>query len=102
MADKVETSHICKLDDSNYRQWKQQVSIVLEAKELWDIVSGDDPAPDPADAALLAAWRKKDARARATIVTLLDKNNSTNNGTSGMAKLVSSWHYLQGPYRPLT
>jgi len=38
-------------------------------------VSGDEPAPDPADAALIAAWRKKDARARATIVTLLDKNN---------------------------
>jgi len=30
------------------------------------------------------------------------KRHSTNNGTVGMAKQISSWWYLKGPYRPLT
>ena len=51
---------------SNYRTWKFSMKMLLEAKDLWGIVSGDEVKPEEEGGSL--AWDKKAHRAMATIV----------------------------------
>src|SRR5436309_15609179 len=71
MADRVEESYKVEplKGSSNYRTWKFSMKMSLEAKDLWEIVSGEEAKP-AADAATktITAWDKKARRAMATIV----------------------------------
>jgi len=49
----------------NYRTWKFSMKMLLEAKDLWDIVSGEEVKPEEGSS---LAWDKKAHRAMATIV----------------------------------
>lgn len=75
MGKKIDITHVVRLDDSNYERWKLQITTVLEAAEVLEVVNGTSPQP-PAGDAVLPAWRKKDAEARAIIVPTLDKNQT--------------------------
>jgi hypothetical protein len=64
---------IDKLDGSNYNRWKFQVSLLLKANDLWDVVSGDIAKPGssakPEDR---KDWMKKDVEAMSIISSTLD------------------------------
>jgi len=76
MARKIDTSHVVKLDDTNYQRWKLQVSLVLKASEVWTVVDGTAPRPDDTKAVEQKAWDLKDIQAQALIVPLLDKKET--------------------------
>src|SRR5271169_5151102 len=55
------TYNIDKLTETNYRSWAQQLQWILEERNLWHIVKGEELAPEapsipgtPADAAATA------------------------------------------------
>jgi hypothetical protein len=50
----------------NYRTWKFSMKMVLQAKDLWEVVSGEENRPETEKGAL--AWDKKARKALATIV----------------------------------
>jgi len=72
MSKKIDTSHIVKLDDTNYQRWKLQISLVLRAREVWDITNGKTTRTDPvADATGAEDWDKLDMEAQAIMVPTL-------------------------------
>ena len=42
---------------ANYRTWKFSTKMVLQAKDLWEVVSGEEVRPEAEKAA--QAWEKK-------------------------------------------
>ena len=54
---------------ANYRTWKFSMKMVLQARDLWEVVSGEEVKPDAEKAA--QAWEKKARKALATIVLAL-------------------------------
>ena len=54
---------------SNYRTWKFSMRMVLQAKDLWEVVSGEEVRPAAADEK--ASWEKKARKALATIALAL-------------------------------
>jgi gag-polypeptide of LTR copia-type/Domain of unknown function (DUF4219)/Zinc knuckle len=54
---------------ANYRTWKFSMRMVLQARDLWEVVSGEEVKPEEAKAAL--AWEKKARKALATIALTL-------------------------------
>ncbi|CAD6984002.1 unnamed protein product [Tilletia controversa] len=50
---------------ANYDDWRWQLDMVLRAKDLWDVVSGDEARPEGAQRA--SAWDKKTSQALALI-----------------------------------
>jgi len=54
---------------SNYRTWKFSVRMVLQAKDLWEVVSGEEAQPSATDEK--AAWERKARKALATIALTL-------------------------------
>lgn len=81
----TETVRIEKLQEaSQYAVWKFQVQVVLNASEIFDVVSGDETKPEnPATDATatektaavkaISDWKKKDAKAQKIIVTSLSQ-----------------------------
>src|SRR5882757_2870022 len=69
---KIDTTHVVKLSDKNFEQWRLQISLILRAADLWDVVSGLTPRPEID----FAAWDKKDVQAMAVIVPTLDAGNT--------------------------
>ncbi|CAG7650169.1 unnamed protein product, partial [Allacma fusca] len=59
-----------KLVGSNYPTWRFQISLVLEAAELFDIVDGTIKIPE--DEGAKKTWKKKDLQARSLIAPTLD------------------------------
>jgi hypothetical protein len=57
---------LSEVDD--FQVWKFQLTIILRANELYDIVTTDTPEDQRTE-----AWKKKDANAQRVIVTTLDK-----------------------------
>jgi len=57
---------IAKLNNQNYQTWKFKVELLLIRDDLWSVVV--DEQPDP----VMAEWRGKDRKARATICLLLE------------------------------
>ena len=47
---------------ANYRTWKFSMKMVLQAKDLWEVVSGEEVKPEADKAG--QAWEKKDAQAK--------------------------------------
>ena len=75
-------TRIDKFDGTNYHLWKFKMQMVLEEKDLWDVVDGTDERPAIEDGRdeselsaaehrtlleALKAWDKKDRRAKALI-----------------------------------
>ena len=57
---------------ANYRTWKFSMRMVLQARDLWEVVSGEEVKPGGAEAAAAAqAWEKKARKALATIALAL-------------------------------
>src|SRR5271170_3875770 len=54
---------------SNYRTWKFSIRMVLQARDLWEVVSGEEVKPGEETAAL--AWEKKERKALAIIALAL-------------------------------
>ena len=65
---KIDTSQIPRLGDANYTTWKFQVSLVLKAHNLFQVVNGTEkkPATSP------ETWIEKDNQAMAIIASLVD------------------------------
>jgi hypothetical protein len=58
---KLGISHVVKLDDENYEQWRLQITLILKAGKFWDVVSATDTA----------VWDQTDIEAQALIVPTL-------------------------------
>jgi hypothetical protein len=58
-----------RLNDTNYADWRIKMEALLEEKELWDVVSGDEtmPATGP-NSKLAKAFRRKQRLAHAKII----------------------------------
>jgi hypothetical protein len=54
---------------ANYRTWKFSMKMVLQARDLWEIVSGEEVKPDAEKTG--QAWEKKARKALATIALAL-------------------------------
>src|SRR5438270_2419386 len=54
---------------ANYRTWKFSLRMVLQARDLWEVVSGEEPKPEIEKGA--QAWEKKARKALATIALAL-------------------------------
>jgi hypothetical protein len=67
----VRTDNVEKLNGGNFNRWKLQISLILEASDLWDVVTGDEAIPG-SDDAKIKKWKKKDVQARSIIVPTLD------------------------------
>jgi gag-polypeptide of LTR copia-type/Domain of unknown function (DUF4219) len=63
---------LTKLNDSNYRYWKLQVTLSLQAKKLWPVVCGESLRPRIAGDAQIA-WDERDLEARALLVPTLEE-----------------------------
>ena len=66
---------LTKLNDSNYRYWKLQVTLSLQAKKLWPVVSGELLRPENAGEEQIA-WDEKDLEARALLVPTLEQRQT--------------------------
>lgn len=76
-----ETIRIDKLQEqSQFTSWRFQVRVTLIARDIFDVVSGNETKPEPAAANVetavvtetnkkILAWKKKDARAQGIIAT---------------------------------
>jgi len=73
---RIDISQTVKLNESNFKRWKFQIKPVLEAPELWGVVSGNTPRPTTGTtlAANQAEWDKKDVEARAIIGPTLSES----------------------------
>src|SRR5579859_7778023 len=66
-ANAEETYKVEPLQGSaNYRPWKFSMRMVLQAKDLWEVVTGEEVKPEAEKAA--QAWERKARKALATIV----------------------------------
>src|SRR6188472_418177 len=66
-----------KLTDSNYREWVFRMKIKLEAYDVWEITSGEEPKPTGMTAEAkkeIRDWKKRDAQARILIVNCLSSS----------------------------
>ena len=68
--DKEESYKVELLQGSaNYRTWKFSMKMVLQARDLWKVVSGEEVKPDAEK--LGQAWEKKARKTLATIALAL-------------------------------
>src|SRR5579862_2096253 len=107
-----DTYHIPKLTEENYRSWAQQLTWILDEKELLDIVEGTEPKPIPSpDSATasqpevkaeyeksLAAWMKKMKKARSIIGASVSPSVMTY--IEGMDDPAKMWTELEDRYNP--
>jgi hypothetical protein len=71
---------------SNYRTWKFSMKMVLQAKDLWEVVSGDEAKPVDEKAA--QAWEKKARKALAAIALTL---SAVTEGLAAMGQRHGRW-----------
>ena len=70
------SQHIDKFDGTNFHLWKFKMQMVLEDKDLWSIVSGEEvePVGEGTTEASLQKFRKRARKAMATICLSLCNN----------------------------
>ena len=76
MGKKVDVTHVVKLDDTNYPRWKFQVTLVLKAAEVWEVVSRATVRPAATNPDAVKAWEKKDVEAQAIMATTINKHQT--------------------------
>lgn len=64
-----------RLNGSNFKLWKFQITAILRGKGLIEIVGGTETAPDPADSRY-KDWIKKDGQAMAILFSSLDSTQA--------------------------
>jgi hypothetical protein len=78
---------IDKLTASNYDTWKQKIELVLAFRELDEVVFNVESTKFLQDAAAIAEFKKKDAKAKAVIgLTLSDEHWSVSVGPNPLLK----------------
>lgn len=71
-AELLENGQIEKLSGKdNFQFWKFQVVVAFKAKEVYDVVTGDETVPAEANA--LAKWKVKDAKAQKLITSTVER-----------------------------
>jgi len=75
IVQRIDTTHVVKLNNANYELWKLQISLILKSAKLWDVVSGTSTRPT-AGADVIAAWDELDIKARALMVPTLNEANA--------------------------
>lgn len=70
----LEKLGVTRLNGSNYSSWKFKIELLLIREDLWEYVTGTCPGETQANQAAVAAWKKGDQKARATIGLLVDDN----------------------------
>eukprot|EP00112_Aurelia_sp_Birch-Aquarium-sp1_P016297 Seg3683.4 transcript_id=Seg3683.4/GoldUCD/mRNA.D3Y31 product="Copia protein" protein_id=Seg3683.4/GoldUCD/D3Y31 len=70
------SQHIDKFDGTNFHLWKFKMQMVLEDKDLWGIVSGDEvePVGEGTTNTSVQKFRKRARKAMATICLSLSDN----------------------------
>jgi hypothetical protein len=79
---------------SNYRTWKFSMRMVLQAKDLWEVVSGEEEKPTEDKKAVV--WEKKARKALATIALALSVSEKENIIECTMPK--AAWEVLEKLY----
>src|SRR5438128_11046226 len=61
----IRTDNVERLNGKNFNTWRMDITGILEAADLSEIVDGTEVRPT--EEAPLKAWKKKDAKARSVI-----------------------------------
>jgi hypothetical protein len=98
MSSSTTTEEVYKVEplqgSRNYRTWKFSMKMVLQAKDLWEVVSGEEEKP--ADDKKVAAWERKARNALATIALALSAVEKENIIDSTTPK--EAWDVLKKLY----
>ena len=89
-----------KLNHSNYEIWSQKIEMLLIRDDLWDVIKLDPPVTTgdkPASAADVAAWSRKDDKARATIGLYICDNRLKL--IKGAASAKDAWEKLKNHHQ---
>jgi hypothetical protein len=79
---------------ANYRTWKFSMRMVWQARDLWEVVSGEEVKPEAEKAA--QAWEKKARKALATIALALSTAEKEN--IIECTTLKAAWDILEKLY----
>lgn len=100
----MNSASIEKLNKENYRTWKIQMEAILVKNDLWEYVDGT--APRPTSTTDVAAWEKKDRKARADIILAMSSTelNYIKNCTTShdVWNKLSDTYESKGPARKAT
>ena len=83
-----------KLDGENYVNWKFKLITILEAYNLWTIVKGDEPKPQPPVAT--QDWEKREMKAKVLLCMLVKDNIIPHIRDCETSK--ATWDTLKGLY----
>ena len=81
-----------KLDGSNYANWKCEMELILQMKDLWELVTEEKPK----DQDKLDKWNKKDMNARATLLWQISPGIRPH--VQGLKTTKAIWETLQTMY----
>src|SRR5579859_5071790 len=79
---------------ANYRTWKFSIRMVLQAKDMWEVVSGEEVKPEAEKAG--QAWEKKARKALATIALALSPAEKEH--IIDCTSPTAAWHILEKLY----
>ena len=87
-----------KFDGRNFHLWKFKMQMILEDKDLWSIISGEEvePVGEGTTEALLQKFRKRTRKAMATICLSLCDNQLSLVRTAEIAR--AAWLKLESHY----
>lgn len=106
MTEEISARHIAKLDGKNYQAWKFQMTAILKAYGIFDLVTGTRGKPAETDEAGVKAWQKENAKAMFLISTSVDDNQIQNllvcDTAHGMWKKLSFIHEQRSEASKLT
>ena len=51
--------YVNKLNDTNFADWSIKMEALLEEKDLWEVISGEEPITGPGSKTTKAYWRKE-------------------------------------------
>ena len=109
------TYNITKLNETNYRSWSQQLRWILDERDLWELVNGEEVRPTVSttqpqqseqsstatgDINKLTAWTKKAKKARSIIGSSITASVMTY--IEGIDNPVDMWTTLAEIYNPKT
>jgi hypothetical protein len=109
------TYNITKLNETNYRSWSQQLRWILDERDLWELVNGEEVRPTVSttqpqqseqsstatgDINKLTAWTKKAKKARSIIGSSITASVMTY--IEGIDNPVDMWTTLADIYNPKT
>jgi transposase InsO family protein len=85
-----------KFDGENFHLWKFKMQLVLEEKDLWEIVTGSEEHPGNSDEKIKIAYERKERKALATICLNLKDSQLSHVRAASSAK--EAWSKLEKLY----